>query len=176
MAAELRGGLSFGLSGLHLLEPRRRRLRQSRPARSLSTLARVRACSRRTRARHGAPPREPWEYDSAFVDDFRRAVELKYSLMPYIYAQAQGIGRAKGWPMLRTLFFEYPDDPTSWLVEDEYMFGVEPARRSAVLGRATPSARLSAAGHVDRLPDRQVLRRRAVAGDRPRARFRSCFS
>ena len=25
--------------------------------------------------------------------------------------------------MLRTLFFEYPDDPTSWLVEDEYMFG-----------------------------------------------------
>jgi alpha-D-xyloside xylohydrolase len=25
--------------------------------------------------------------------------------------------------MLRTLFFEYPDDPTSWLIEDEYMFG-----------------------------------------------------
>ena len=25
--------------------------------------------------------------------------------------------------MLRTLFFEHPEDPTSWLVEDEYMFG-----------------------------------------------------
>jgi alpha-D-xyloside xylohydrolase len=25
--------------------------------------------------------------------------------------------------MLRTLFFEYPEDPTSWLIEDEYMFG-----------------------------------------------------
>ena len=25
--------------------------------------------------------------------------------------------------MIRTLFFEYPDDPTSWLIEDEYMFG-----------------------------------------------------
>ena len=25
--------------------------------------------------------------------------------------------------MLRTLFFEFPDDPTSWLIEDEYMFG-----------------------------------------------------
>jgi alpha-D-xyloside xylohydrolase len=25
--------------------------------------------------------------------------------------------------MLRTLFFEHPNDPTSWLVEDEYMFG-----------------------------------------------------
>ena len=71
---------------------------------------------------HGAPPREPWEYDEALVADFRRAVELKYALMPYIYAQAQ-ISSAHGWPMLRTLFFEYPDDPTSWLVEDEYMFG-----------------------------------------------------
>ena len=25
--------------------------------------------------------------------------------------------------MLRTLFFEYPDDPTSWSIEDEYMLG-----------------------------------------------------
>jgi alpha-D-xyloside xylohydrolase len=25
--------------------------------------------------------------------------------------------------MLRTLFFEYPSDPTSWLIDDEYMFG-----------------------------------------------------
>jgi alpha-D-xyloside xylohydrolase len=25
--------------------------------------------------------------------------------------------------MLRTLFFEFPKDPTSWLIEDEYMFG-----------------------------------------------------
>src|SRR5205085_75467 len=30
---------------------------------------------------------------------------------------------ANGYPMLRTLFFEYPDDPTSWLIEDEYLFG-----------------------------------------------------
>ncbi|HEX4468935.1 MAG TPA: TIM-barrel domain-containing protein, partial [Gemmatimonadaceae bacterium] len=71
---------------------------------------------------HGAPPREPWTYDSAFVDDFRRAVELKYALMPYVWAQANE-SAARGWPMLRALFFEYPDDPTSWLVEDEYLFG-----------------------------------------------------
>jgi alpha-D-xyloside xylohydrolase len=25
--------------------------------------------------------------------------------------------------MLRTLFFEFPNDPTSWLVDDEYFFG-----------------------------------------------------
>jgi alpha-D-xyloside xylohydrolase len=42
--------------------------------------------------------------------------------MPYIYAQARD-SSAHGFPMLRTLFFEYPNDPTSWLIEDEYMFG-----------------------------------------------------
>jgi alpha-D-xyloside xylohydrolase len=25
--------------------------------------------------------------------------------------------------MMRTLFFEFPDDPASWLIEDQYMFG-----------------------------------------------------
>jgi alpha-D-xyloside xylohydrolase len=42
--------------------------------------------------------------------------------MPYIYAQAKASSE-RGFPMMRTLFFEYPDDPTSWLVEDEYFLG-----------------------------------------------------
>ena len=74
-----------------------------------------------TRA-HGAPPREPWEYDAALTEDFRRALGLRYSLMPYIYAHAKD-SSARGFPMLRPLFFEYPDDPGSWTVEDEYLFG-----------------------------------------------------
>ena len=74
-----------------------------------------------TRA-HGAPPREPWEYDEKLTQDFRNALNLRYSLMPYIYAQAKD-SSAKGFPMLRTLFFEFPEDKTSWLIEDEYMFG-----------------------------------------------------
>ena len=53
-----------------------------------------------TRA-HGAPPREPWEYDEALMEDFRRALGLKYSLMPYIIAQAKD-SSAHGYPMLRT--------------------------------------------------------------------------
>jgi alpha-D-xyloside xylohydrolase len=42
--------------------------------------------------------------------------------MPYIIAQAKD-SSARGFPMLRTLFFEYPDDQTSWTIDDEYMFG-----------------------------------------------------
>ncbi|HET7271355.1 MAG TPA: TIM-barrel domain-containing protein [Rubrobacter sp.] len=73
---------------------------------------------------HGRPPTEPWEYGEEFTDDFRRTVEMRYCLMPYVYAQAR-LAAQNGHPMLRTLFFEYPEDRTSWLVEDEYLFGLD---------------------------------------------------
>jgi alpha-D-xyloside xylohydrolase len=73
---------------------------------------------------HGAPPTEPWHFSSVFMDDFRRAVEMKYRLMPYVWAQAR-ISSENGWPLLRPLFFAYPDDPGSWLIEDEYLFGAD---------------------------------------------------
>ena len=44
---------------------------------------------------HGAPPKEPWEYGPSFMDDFRRAAEMKYRLMPYVYAQAKDSSRAR---------------------------------------------------------------------------------
>jgi len=49
-------------------------------------------------------------------------MELKYALIPYIYAQAKASSE-KGWPMTRAVFFEFPNDPTSWVVDDEYFFG-----------------------------------------------------
>ena len=71
---------------------------------------------------HGVPPTEPWYYGKEFTDYFRRCAELKYKLMPYVYAQSKECTE-NGWPMLRALLLEYPDDPGAWLVEDEYMFG-----------------------------------------------------
>jgi alpha-D-xyloside xylohydrolase len=56
------------------------------------------------------------------MDDFRRADEMKYRLMPYVYAQAKDASE-RGLPMVRALFIEYPGDPGSWQVEDEYLFG-----------------------------------------------------
>ncbi len=121
MAATLRGGLSLGLSGFTYWSHDIGGFVNRSPRELYRRWAPFGALSSHTRT-HGAPPREPWEYDSAFVVDFRRAIELKYALMPYIYAQAKASSE-KGFPMMRTLFFEYPDDPTSWLVEDEYFFG-----------------------------------------------------
>jgi len=121
MAATLRGGLSLGLSGFTYWSHDIGGFVNRSPRELYRRWAPFGALSSHTRT-HGAPPREPWEYDSAFVVDFRRAIELKYALMPYIYAQAKASSE-KGYPMMRTLFFEYPDDPTSWLIEDEYFFG-----------------------------------------------------
>jgi alpha-D-xyloside xylohydrolase len=121
MAATLRGGLSFGLSGFAFWSHDVGGFVTRAPRELYRRWLAFGVLTSHTRA-HGAPPREPWEYDSAFVVDYRRAVDMRYRLMPYIYAQAKA-SSATGFPMLRTLFFEYPDDPTSWLIEDEYCFG-----------------------------------------------------
>lgn len=121
MEGQLRGGLSFGLSGFafwsHDIGGF---VKRPSPDLYLRWLA-FGVLSSHSRC-HGAPPREPWEYGPDFMDRFRIAVELKYALMPYIYAQAKLCTRT-GLPMLRALFIEFPDDPGSWLIEDQYLFG-----------------------------------------------------
>ncbi len=121
MAAELRGGLSFGLSGFTYWSHDVGGFVDRAPRDLYRRWLAWGVLTSHTRA-HGAPPREPWEYDEALTEDFRRALGLKYSLMPYILAQAKD-SSARGYPLLRTLFFEYPRDATAWTIDDEYMFG-----------------------------------------------------
>ena len=121
MAAELRGGLSLGLSGFTYWSHDAGGFVDKAPRGLYRRWFPFAVLTSQTRC-HGAPPREPWEFDDAFVEDFRQAIELKYQLIPYIYAQAK-VSSDHGYPMLRTLFFEYPSDPTAWLIDDEYMFG-----------------------------------------------------
>lgn len=121
MAATLRGGLSFGLCGFtfwsHDVGGFTARAPEDLYARWLA----FGVFSSHTRL-HGVPPKEPWEYSDAFLDVFRKTVEMRYRLMPYIYAQAAASAE-RGHPLVRPLFFEFPDDPASWLIEDAYMFG-----------------------------------------------------
>ena len=121
MAAELRAGLSLGLSGFTYWSHDVGGFVQRAPRELYRRWLAFGVLTSHTRT-HGAPPREPWEYDAAFENDFRRAVEMKYQLMPYLLAQAKESSR-HGWPMLRALFVEYPDDPASWTIDDEYLLG-----------------------------------------------------
>jgi alpha-D-xyloside xylohydrolase len=121
MSAELRGGLSLGLCGFsfwsHDVGGFTARADDSLYLRWLA----FGALTSHTRC-HGVSPKEPWEYGQKVMDAFRKTDEMKYRLMPYVYAQAKDCSD-RGLPMLRALFVEYPDDPGSWLVDNEYLFG-----------------------------------------------------
>ena len=123
MLGTLRGGLSLGLCGFSFWSHFIGGFPYSTPEDLYRRWLAFGVLTSHSRC-HGTPPTEPWEYGEEFIDDFRRTVELKDRLMPYVYAQAAHACR-EGHPMLRTLFFEYPEDRTSWLVEDQYFFGTD---------------------------------------------------
>lgn len=121
MLGDLRGGLSFGLSGFSfwshdiggfVTQTPEELYRRWLPFGFLSSHSRA----------HGAPPTEPWLISKALTTAFRESAELKYRLMPYVYAQAKDCSM-RGLPMVRALFVEFPHDAGAWQVEDEYMFG-----------------------------------------------------
>lgn len=121
MDATLRGGLSFGLSGFSFWSHDIGGFVVAAPENLYRRWLPFGFLTSHSRA-HGAPPKEPWLYNDNFVKAFRESAEMKYKLMPYIYAQAK-LCTEKGLPMVRALFVEYPDDPGAWLVEDQYLFG-----------------------------------------------------
>lgn len=71
---------------------------------------------------HGQPPREPWEYGKETETIFRNYLDLRYRLMPYIYSEAcESVDTSL--PMLRAMVLDYQDDPTTFTIEDQYLFG-----------------------------------------------------
>jgi len=137
MLGTLRAGLSFGLSGFSFWSHDMGGFVKSTPEDLYCRWLPFGFLTSHTRA-HGAPPTEPWLYDSKRVQDvFRKSAEMKYRLMPYVYAQAKECTE-KGLPMLRALFVEFPDDPGAWKVDDEYLFGsqilVAPLLESGITG------------------------------------------
>ena len=121
MAAGLRGGLSFGLSGFTFWSHDMGGFVTRSPEDLYRRWTAFGAFSSHARS-HGTPPKEAWEYGESFLDYFRKAIETRYMLMPYIYAQAMESSQ-KGLPMLRALFIDYPEDPGAWFIDDQYLFG-----------------------------------------------------
>ncbi len=121
MAATLRAGLSIGLCGFSFWAHDIGGFVNKKPEDIYRRWTPFGMFTSHTRS-HGAPPTEPWEYGEDFMNAFRLADEMRYELMPYIYAQAKDCTE-RGLPMLRALFIEYPGDPGSWLIDDEYLFG-----------------------------------------------------
>jgi len=125
MATELRGGLSIGLSGFsfwsHDVGGFTANTVESTDKNLYLRWLAFGMLTSHSRC-HGEAPKEPWNYGEDFMNEFRNVDDMKYRLMPYVYAQAKDCSE-HGLPMLRALFIEFPNDPGSWLVDDEYLFG-----------------------------------------------------
>jgi alpha-glucosidase len=76
----------------------------------------------RTHTAFGTPEQEPWSYGTMWEALNRRAIELRYELLPAIYNVMHETS-VSGVPAMRPLMFEYPDDPNTYGMDDEYLFG-----------------------------------------------------
>ena len=56
-----------------------------------------------------SPDKEPWSFGYRYEAINKRAIELRYELLPYIYNVMQQASQT-GVPALRPLFLEFPDD------------------------------------------------------------------
>ena len=66
--------------------------------------------------------RQPWVYGPVAEGAAKKAIELRYRLLPYLYSLTKettdtGVG------VVRPLFWEFPDDPASANVTDTWMVG-----------------------------------------------------
>ena len=72
-----------------------------------------------TRAR---TPRLPWEYDAATQAIGDQFMQLRESLVPYLYTLAQQASTS-GLPMTQALYLDYPSQPPAYDHPGEYLLG-----------------------------------------------------
>ena len=84
-----------------------------------------------TRVRHGersdiiepsGDPNEIWSFGDRNFGIIRNILQLRENLRPYIGAQMKTASE-KGWPVIRPMFFTYPQDENCWKLNDQYLFG-----------------------------------------------------
>ena len=66
--------------------------------------------------------KEPWEFGDEFTKINRASVELRYQFLPYLYTLFREHERT-GEPVMRPLWYEFPNDKGTYLINDEYMVG-----------------------------------------------------
>jgi alpha-D-xyloside xylohydrolase len=71
---------------------------------------------------HGKQPREPWWYGPEVEAIAHKYLSLRYRLLPYLYSQAVHSSET-GLPMVRPMVLEFQPDPTTHPLDLQYMFG-----------------------------------------------------
>ena len=67
-------------------------------------------------------PNEIWSFGEENFEILKNLILLRERLRPYIEEQMK-IASEKGYPVMRPMFFDYPDDETCYETGEQYMFG-----------------------------------------------------
>ena len=76
-----------------------------------------------------------WD-DEDTLSTYIKYAGLKTQMLPYVKLAVQE-ARDHGWPVMRQLFLDHPQDPRTWSTTDEYMYGDLPPRRPGRHERVT---------------------------------------
>ena len=71
---------------------------------------------------HTGQPNELWSYGEENYRIMKKYYDVRISMHDYIkelYREAH----ENGSPLIRTMFYEFPEDPHCWELQDQYMFG-----------------------------------------------------
>ncbi len=74
------------------------------------------------RTHHAGGEAVPFRYADIAMDGMARYIRLRYRLIPYIYSLYYE-NWLQGTPLMRPLFWHYPEDAHAYDVADEYLFG-----------------------------------------------------
>ncbi|HEX2913198.1 MAG TPA: glycoside hydrolase family 31 protein [Chloroflexia bacterium] len=67
---------------------------------------------------------EVWSYGEEAYGIFQKYMELRERLRPYIRSIMME-AHEKGTPVMRPMFYDFPEDKQAWKIEDQFMFGPE---------------------------------------------------
>ena len=67
-------------------------------------------------------PNEVWSYGETLYEMCRKYMFLRERLRPYITGLMQD-AHEKGTPVIRPMFYDFPEDKNCWTLDGQYMFG-----------------------------------------------------
>lgn len=122
MAANIRGGISWGLSGApYFATDVGGFFKDTRDPELYVRWIQAGVFSAHMRL-HGIGAREPWSYGDEAAKAAQAALNLRYQILPYLLETIKTASKT-GMPVQRAMVLAYPDDPAAWAFEDQFMFG-----------------------------------------------------
>lgn len=122
MSDSLRGGLSFLMSGFGFWAHDISGFEEQATPDLYKRWTQFGLLSSHSRYHGSGQYKVPWIFDEEAVDNTRKFVDLKLSLMPYIFDEAVNTHET-GTPLMRPVFIEYGQDRNTYYLEQQYMLG-----------------------------------------------------